>query len=239
MPRGTGQLAAFLRRGPPVSGLPPRLAGMSAPVSTPEDLRIVVDAVMAGFAQVPDDGWTRAAHGLTWDCRDTAAHLIDDFAAYAMNLSGREVYVDGYTPFVDPPQWQPTTPPNLVWPDPAKGTAAIVRCVDAAGGLLVAVTATAPPGHVGYHGCGNADASGFAAMGIVEGAAHAWDVLTAHDLEFRIDGDLCHRVLNRLFPGATRTDDGWHDFLAATHRTEDNREGHWRWDSTVRATYGD
>jgi hypothetical protein len=222
-----------------VSGLPPRLAGMTAPVSTPADLRTVVDAIMVGFAQVPDDGWSRPATGLTWDCRDTAAHLIDDLASYALNLSSREIYLDGYIPFVDPPQWQPTTPPNLVWPDPAKGTAAIVRCVDAAGGLLVAVTATAPPGHLGYHPAGSSDASGFAAMGIVEGAAHAWDVLTAHDREFSIDGEICDRVLNRLFPGAARTDDGWHDFLTATHRTEANRAPHWRWDSTVRDTYGD
>ena len=55
----------------------------------------------------------------------------------------------------------------------------------------------------------------------------------------RITDGICERVLNRLFPGATRTGDGWHDFLTATHRTEDNREGHWRWDSTVRDSYGD
>ena len=226
-------------RGLLVSAGPPSLATMSAPVPTPTDLRTVVDAVMAGFAEVPDDGWSRPAEGLTWDCRDTAAHLVDDLAAYALNLSSREVHLDGYIPLLDPPQWQPTTPPNLVWPDPAKGTAAIVRCVDAAGGLLVAVTATAPPGHLGYHPAGNSDASGFAAMGIVEAAAHAWDVLTAHHCEFSVDGDLCHRVLNRLFPGAVRTGDGWHDFLTATHRTDGNREGHWRWDSTVRETYGD
>ena len=66
---------------------------MTAPVSTPADLRTVVDAIMDGFAQVPDDGWARPAHGLEWDCRDTAAHLIDDFASYAMNLSSREVYL--------------------------------------------------------------------------------------------------------------------------------------------------
>ena len=114
-----------------------------------------------------------------------------------------------------------------------------MRCVDAAGGLLVAVTATAPPGHLGYHGAGNADASGFAAMGIVEGAAHAWDVLIAHEIAFRVDDGICERVLNRLFPGAVRTDDGWQDFLTATGRTEATRDQKWRWDSSVRDTYGD
>jgi hypothetical protein len=211
---------------------------MTAPVSTSADLRTVIDSIMDGFAQVPDDGWARPSHGLDWDCRDTASHLMDDFATYAMNLSSREVHTDGYTPFVDPPPWQPSSPSSLLWPDPAGGTAAIVRCVDASGGLLVAVTATAPPSHLGYHGAGNADASGFAAMGIVEGAAHAWDVLTAHEIEFRVDGGICGRVLNRLFPGAVRTDDPWQDFLTATGRTEATRDKQWRWDSSVRDTYG-
>jgi hypothetical protein len=212
---------------------------MTAPVSTSADLRAVVDAIMEGFAQVPDDGWARPAHGLDWDCRDTASHLMDDFATYAMNLSSREVHLDGYTPFVDPPPWQPSSPSSLLWPDPAGGTAAILRCVDASGGLLVAVTDTAPPGHIGYHGRGNADASGFAAMGIVEGAAHAWDVLTAHEIDFRVDDGICERVLNRLFSGAVRTGDAWQDFLTATGRTEATRTEKWTWDSSVRDTYGD
>jgi hypothetical protein len=208
-------------------------------VSTSADLRTVVDAIMAGFARVPDDGWARPAHGLEWDCRDTASHLMDDFAFYAMNLASREVHTDDYVPFLDPPPWQPGSPSSVLWPDPAGGTATIVHCLDAAGGLLVAVTATAPPGHIGYHGRGNADASGFAAMGIVEGAAHAWDVLTAHEIAFRVDDGICERVLNRLFPGAVRTGDGWQDFLTATGRTEATRTEKWTWDSSVRDTYGD
>jgi Mycothiol maleylpyruvate isomerase N-terminal domain len=211
---------------------------MTAPVPTSSDLRAVVDAIMAGFARVPDDGWERRAHGLDWDCRDTVAHLLDDFGFYAMNLSGRVPPQDDYIDLLEPPPWREGSPPMVFWPDPAKGTAAIVRCVDATGGLLVAVTATAPPGKVGYHPRGNGDASGFAAMGIVEGTAHAWDVLTAHDIAFRIDDAICERVLNRLFPGAVRSDDPWMDFLTATGRTEATRDQPWTWDSSVRDTYG-
>ncbi len=208
-------------------------------VSTPEDLRAVVDSIMAGFARVPDDGWERRAHQLDWDCRDTATHLMDDFAFYAMNLSSREVHVDGYVPFLEPPPWREGSPPMFCWPDPAGGTAAIVRGVDATGGLLVAVTATAPQGHVGFHPSGNPDASGFAAIGIVEGAAHAWDVLTAHDIPFAVEAGIAERVLNRVFPDARRTDDPWTDLLAATGRTDETRGTSWRWDSSVRDTYGD
>lgn len=211
---------------------------MTAPVPNSADLRTVVDAVMDGFAKVPDDGWERLAHGLTWDCRDTASHLLDDFGFYAMNLAGRVPPQDDYIDLLEPPPWREGSLPNVFWPDPAKGTAGIVRCVDATGGLLVAVTATAPPGHVGYHPAGNGDASGFAAMGIVEAAAHAWDVLTAHDLGFSVEGGICERVLNRLFPGAVRTGDPWQDFLTATGRTPQTRGQRWRWDSSVRDDYG-
>jgi hypothetical protein len=113
----------------------------SLPVSTAEDLRHVVDAVMAGFAQVPDDAWDRAAYRLDWDCRDTAAHLMDDFAFYALNLASRVEHLDSYAPFVEPPPWRPGHPPQNFWPDPDLGTAGIVRGIDATGGLLVAVTA--------------------------------------------------------------------------------------------------
>ena len=72
---------------------------MTAPVSTPEDLRRVVDAIMGGFAQVPDDGWERPAHQLDWDCRDTAAHLMDDFTFYALTPDGRPVPSPGFVRF--------------------------------------------------------------------------------------------------------------------------------------------
>jgi Mycothiol maleylpyruvate isomerase N-terminal domain len=210
---------------------------MTAPVSTAQDLRQVVDAVMDGFAQVTDDGWDRPAHRLEWDCRDTAAHILDDFGYYAMNLAGRRPPQDHYIDLLET-TWREGSPPMTFWPDPDRGTAAIVRCVDAAGGLLVAVTATAPPGHVGFHPAGNADASGFAAMGVVEGAAHAWDVLTAHGIDFRLDDGVVDRALNRLFPAAQRTEDRWHDFLTATGRTEETHGVRWRWDSSVRDDYG-
>lgn len=209
----------------------------SPSVSTSEDLRTVVDAVMAGFAQVPDDAWERPAHRLEWDCRDTAAHLMDDFAFYAMNLASRVEHLDDYVPLLEPEPWRPGSPPQTFWPDPQQGTAAIVRCTDATGGLLVAVTATAPPDHLGYHPRGNADASGFAAMGITEAAAHGWDVLTAQGVDFRVEGGICDRVLTRIFPWAQRTDDPWQEFLRVTGRTDDTTGMPWTWDSSVREDY--
>jgi hypothetical protein len=211
---------------------------MTAPVSTPQDLRTVVDAVAAGFAEVPDDAWELPARGLDWDCRDTAAHILDDLTFYALNLSSRVEYLDDYVPLLEPEPWRPGSPPMNCWPDPKQGTPAIVRSLDAAGGLLVAVTATAPPGHLGYHPWGNSDASGFAGMGIVEAACHGWDVLVAQGIDLALDDELCDRVLNRLFPVARRTGSGWQDLLAATGRTDETSGVRWKWDSSVREEYG-
>jgi hypothetical protein len=163
---------------------------------------------------------------------------MDDFGFYAMQLSGVRPPQEDYIDFLEPPARREGSEPMFFWPDPAKGTEAIVRCLDATGGLLVAVTATAPPDRVGYHPRGTADASGFAAMGIVEGAAHGWDILTAHGIEFSVDAAILGRVFNRLWPGARRTDDAWQDFLVATCRTPETRGQKWTWDSSVRKDYG-
>src|SRR5688500_14989907 len=76
---------------------------MTAPVPTHADLRTVVDDLMPRLARVPDDGWERPAHGLDWDCRDTVAHLMDDFGFYAMQLSGMRPPQEDYIDFLEPP----------------------------------------------------------------------------------------------------------------------------------------
>ena len=113
-----------------------------------------------------------------------------------------------------------------------------MQCLDATAGLLCAVVATAPPERRGFHPRGVADASGFAAMGVVEVALHAFDVLTAHDVAHRADATACTRALDRLFPDAARTDDPWEDLLAAGGRTPGTRGRSWTWDSSVRSRYG-
>jgi len=40
--------------------------------------------------------------------------------------------------------------------------------------------------------------------------------------------------LERIFAHAVRSDDPWHDLLAATGRTPESRGRAWRWDSTAR-----
>jgi hypothetical protein len=208
---------------------------MAHPTSPlPEDLRAVVDDLLVKFAALPDEAWETTADGLEWTCRDTVAHLMDDFGFYAMQLAGTRPPQTAYVPVLDPAPWRAGSPPIVFWPDPATGTAGIITCLDATAGLLVGATAMASPDHRGYHPYGLSDRTGFAAMGIVEATCHAHDILSAHDVAYRADADVCRAALDRLFPNAVRTDDPWHDLLAATGRTDETRGTRWRWDSRMR-----
>jgi len=201
---------------------------------TADDLRAVTDDALDHLAALPDPAWEQPAYELEWNCRDTAAHLMDDFGLYAMQLAGRNPPQDDYVVLQDPPPWRQGSPEILFWPDPATGTAGIISCLDATAGLLCAVVAVAPPDKRGYHPAGISDASGFAAMGIAEAALHAYDILTAHGIDYEADGAIIAKVLDRLFPDAARTAEPWQDLLHASGRTAETRGRAWRWDSSVR-----
>jgi Mycothiol maleylpyruvate isomerase N-terminal domain len=200
---------------------------------TAADLRHVADGVLERFARIPDGAWERPALDLEWTCRETAGHLADDFAAYALQLSGCRPPQEDYLALLEPPPQRPGGPAIIVAPDPAAGTAGIVACLDAAAGLLCSVVATAG-GKRGYHPMGVSDAPGFAAMGIVESAMHAFDILGAQQQAYAADPRICARVLDRLFPAAARTADPWQDLLRCCGRTPGTRGVPWRWDSAVR-----
>jgi uncharacterized protein (TIGR03083 family) len=208
---------------------------MSDATPTAADLRQVVDDLLPQVSRIGDDDWDIPAHHLDWTCRETIAHLMDDFTAYALQLSGVSPPQTHYVDLEEAAQVRPDGPSFLILPRAETGTEGIVEALDATAGLLVAVTATAPASHRGYHPRGVSDASGFAAMGITECALHAFDVLTAQDIAYAADADVCARVLDRLFPKAARTQDPWHDLLVASGRTPETRGKPWTWDSSVRA----
>lgn len=208
-----------------------------APMTTPPgsaDLRRVVDDLLPRLASIGDADWDLPADHLEWTCRETVAHLMDDFTAYALQLSGVTPPTASYLELEEAARVRPEGPSFLILPTVESGTTGIVEAIDATAGLLVAVTATASPDHRGYHPRGTSDASGFAAMGIAECVLHALDVLTAHGLPYAADPDACARVLDRLFPWAVRTADPWLDLLTASGRTPATRGKPWTWDSSVR-----
>lgn len=205
---------------------------MAGPV-TSHDVQLVLNDVITAVSELPDEAWELPASGLAWTCRETIAHLLDDLGSYAMQLSGRHTHGDTYTRLVETKFAGPSSPAFLFWPEPYGGTSAIVDCVDAVGGLLVAVVSSAPPERRGWHPAGSSDAAGFAAMGITEAALHGWDILQAHDRVLETNDAVIDRVLARIFPTAPRTTDPWQDLLTATGRTAGTRGRAWRWDSSV------
>lgn len=197
------------------------------------DVRATVNTAMDLWSRLPDDAWDAPAFGLDWSCRETAAHVLDDLGGYAMQLSRAGGQESGYVPLQEFPVGQ-GRPEFIFWPEVAGGTAGIVACLDAVGGLLEAVVASVPADRRGWHPSGTTDASGFAALGITELALHSDDLLRAHGARFAPPTGVVEGVLARLFPHISASDDHWLDLLAATSRTEETAGLDWTWDSSVR-----
>ena len=198
------------------------------------DVRAVADDLRGRLGRVADDAWDVPAVGLDWTCRETVAHVLDDLLAYATQISGSHGTDGDYVPFAETPRTRPDGPEFWLWPEPARGTSGILTGLDATAGVFAAVLATCPPDRIGWHPWSPTDVTGFAAMGLTETVLHAWEVLGAQGQDYRPDPAVVGHVLDRIFPGVERTDDPWHDLLAATGRTEQTRGMPWRWDARVR-----
>lgn len=198
---------------------------------TSQDVQLALEDARRALREVPDDGWSIPADGLEWTCLETMMHILDDLGSYAMLLSGVHGH-EGYTPLREF-GLEPGRPVGLFWPEKDGGTRAVLQCLDAVGGLLVAVVASVPIDRVGWHPYGNPDRSALAAMGIVELVLHTRDILAAHDIDYRAPSTVIDRSMDRIFATAVRSADPWNDLLRATGRTEETRGAKWRWDSSV------
>lgn len=207
----------------------PRLSPVTA-----NDLDLAVRLAVEVLRTAPPAAWDSRAGALDWDCWETAEHLSDDLFAYAAQLGPATPPLDGEVPFV----WEsrrPGGPANAIHADRAAGSAGLLRVLEASGALLVAMVRTASPDTRAYHGFGNADPAGFAAMGIVETLVHTHDMAEGLGLVWNPPADLCTRALARLFRDAPTTTDPWPTLLWATGRAElpgHPRRTTWRWDGT-------
>ncbi|WP_330300080.1 GNAT family N-acetyltransferase [Streptomyces sp. NBC_00503] len=183
-----------------------------------QDVDTAVSLCTKALQEVAHLDWTVPAAGLEWNCYDTAVHVAEDFTAYAAQLTVRAS--EGYVP-LEVRADEGTTPDGLI------------QMITASGGFLSAVTAVARPDDRAWHPYGNADATGFAAMGVVEVLLHTHDILGGlgvHDWE--PGPELPARVLDRLFPHIPRGTDAWRTLLWATGRGELPglaRKTVWRW----------
>jgi hypothetical protein len=201
---------------------------------TADDLENVVRSAVDTLGAAATAAWDANAGTLTWTCWETVEHLSDDLFAYAVQLGPRTPPLDREVPFA----WhslRPGGPANAVHADRAAGPAGLLQVLEACGALLVAMVRTTPSTVRSYHTFGVSDAAGFAAMGIVETLVHTHDIAEGLGLEWTPAGDLCARVLARLFPDAPTTTDPWPTLLWATGRTalpSHPRQISWRWHGT-------
>ncbi len=160
----------------------------------PDDLRHAVTAAADVMAPHSAADWSVTAPDLEWSCRDTLEHTIDGILWYAGNLATRrpEVVRDG---------------------DPNAPTERLLKALVSSDHILARVAEATPPGGRGYHRMGMPDATGFLAMGCDETLVHTGDICAGLGVRFDPPGDICARVVARLFPWAPEHDDPWERLL--------------------------
>jgi hypothetical protein len=182
--------------------------------------------------------WTVPAGTLSWTCWETVEHMADDLFAYAAQLSPARPSTTTHVRF----GWQHRReggPGLTVFVDPAEGPAALLEVLESCGTMLAAMIAATPPAKLSFHNYGASDASGFAAMGVVEVLVHTHDVAGTLNLPWTPPSSLCAAALKRLFPWAPTDTDPWPTLLWATGRGE--LAGHesqtaWKWDGRPQTT---
>lgn len=205
---------------------------------TADDVRQAVRLAVATLHEGIEADWSAAAGRLEWDCWNTVEHLCDDLFAYAAQLGPGTPPLTDHIPF-GYTRRHPGGPANTILADRDAGPAALPRVLEASGALLVAMVRTSAPDVRAYHPYGVSDPEGFAAMGIVETLVHTHDIAEGLSLPWEPPGDLCARVLRRLFPDVAAETDvdaaPWQALLWATGRTElpgRPRRTSWRWYGT-------
>ncbi|SNY04834.1 hypothetical protein [Paractinoplanes atraurantiacus] len=197
----------------------------------PDDVTRAVSLSIDTLSAALKGDWNVPAGPLTWTCWETAEHMADDLFTYAAQLAPPTPSTSTYLRF----GWQhrrPAGPGLTVFVDPAEGTPALLEVLESCGAMLAAVVTAAPPEKLSFHNYGASNASGFAAMGVVEVLVHTNDIALGLDLPWTPPAELCAGALGRLFPWAPTDTDPWQTLLWATGRSE--LPGHepqtsWRW----------
>ncbi len=162
-------------------------------VITPDDLRLAAAAVRASFDPHAQADWTVQAGDLEWSCLETLTHTASALVYYAVNLAMR---TSGEP--ISGGRADPTIEPEF-----------LLQALEGRAVVVASLASAASPEVRAAHPNGMADASGFVAMGCDEILVHAGDIARGLHIAFDPPGDLCARVLARLFPWAPIGSDAW------------------------------
>ncbi|GEL26743.1 hypothetical protein PSU4_56970 [Pseudonocardia sulfidoxydans NBRC 16205] len=184
-----------------------------------DDVRQAAAASCAVLEHAGGRDWSVAARGVDMTVAGVVAHVGATLLGFAADLAAGGATLDALETRIDP-----GAPP-----------AALVGGIVAGSEVLAAVVEAAPPDARGHHPFGSADASGFAAMGVLELLVHTDDAARGLGVGFEPDAHLAQRVLHRLFPATPRGSRSWPTLRWATGRcaldTDHPRLQEWRWHS--------
>jgi hypothetical protein len=179
-----------------------------------------------------DRDWQAPAGTLEWTCWETVEHMTDVFFGYAAQLGPSRPSTTTYVPL----GWgfrREGGPGLTVYAEEGASPSGLIENFEACGTILAATIAFVPADRVTFHTYSTSDASGFAAMGVVETLVHTHDAAAGLGVAWAPPADLCASALRRLFPWAPTEGDPWETLLDATGRGPTVRP-QWRWDGTPR-----
>jgi hypothetical protein len=201
----------------------------------PEDITRAVALARETLATATGSDWHVPAGELEWTCWETVEHMSDDLFTYAAQLAPAAPSLSTHVPF----GWHRRRaggPATTIFVDPAEGPPGLLLVFESCGAMLAAMVHVLPPGKRSFHAYGPSDASGFAAMGVVEVLVHMHDVAAGLGLPWSPPADLCTAALRRLFPSVP-VDDPWPALRWATGRADlpgRPRRTSWTWEGAPR-----
>lgn len=165
---------------------------MNDPILEPGDLdrslRFALD-VLTPLVEADATDWSATAGDLDWSRRRTLDHIIDTMLFLAGHAATRSDRRRSAVRNGDAGANIPSLLESL-------GTSVMI---------LGAVCAGMDPDERGFHPAGRPDADGFRAQGCSEILLHTHDIAQGPALTMQPPGDLCDRVVRRLFPWALDT----------------------------------
>ncbi|MCO8275867.1 hypothetical protein M1L60_35340 [Actinoplanes sp. TRM 88003] len=200
-----------------------------------DDVTRACDLARETLTEALDRDWQKSAGGLEWTCWETVEHIADCLFTYAAQLTPARPSTTTHVP-IGWMRHREGGPALTIFADRAAGQAGLVQTLEVCGTMLAVMVDAVPQDRVSFHNYAPSDASGFAAMGVVEVLIHMHDVATGLDIPWSPPADLCAGVLARLFPDVQPSrSDPWATLLWATGRG--TLPGHhvrtaWRWDGT-------
>ncbi|GAY08540.1 maleylpyruvate isomerase N-terminal domain-containing protein [Pseudonocardia sp. N23] len=184
-----------------------------------DDVRQAAAASRAVLEHAAGRDWSLPAHAVDMPVAGVVAHVGGTLLGFAADLAAGGAALTALETRLDP----------------GASPAELVGGVVAGSEVLAAVVEAAPPDVRGHHPFGSADASGFAAMGVLELLVHTDDAARGLGVVFEPDAHLAHRVLCRLFPSTPRGTRSWPTLRWATGRcaldADHPRLEEWRWHS--------